>query len=68
VAKRPNYSFNKHQKEIKRQRKKEEKAAKRLRKKELATQDSPVDVEGISNDSASRADFGAAADHQRRNE
>ena len=64
VAKRPNYSFNKQQKEIKRQRKKEEKAARRLRKKELANLESHVAVDSTPDDSTLRVDLRGAADRQ----
>jgi hypothetical protein len=67
VAKRPNYSFSKQQKEIKRQRKKEEKAAKRLRKKELATLESHVDVDSTRDDSTVLADL-RGAERQRPSE
>ena len=68
MAKRPNYSFNKHQKEIKRQRKKEEKEAKRLRKKELAALDSHVDVDSTPDDSTPRVDSRGTTDRQRPSE
>jgi len=68
VARRPNYSFAKQQKEIKRQRKKEEKAAKRLRKKELDTLDGHVDVDSAPEDPTLRADLRGATDRQRPSE
>jgi hypothetical protein len=63
LARRPNYSFAKHQKELKRQRKKEEKAAKRLRKKELATQDGGLEVDAAE-DPAMRAGLRGSADRE----
>lgn len=41
MARRPNYGFQKRQKELKRQQKKDEKAARKRQKKELS-EDSPV--------------------------
>jgi hypothetical protein len=43
VARRPNYGFEKKQREMKKQKKREKKAEKRLLKKELVGPDAPVE-------------------------